>query len=160
MARTLRVAVLGTSWYGEIIDSLRKAAHATLQEAGVAAEHIRDLSVPGAFELPQAAAWLARAGEVDAIVALGCIVRGETPHFDFVAAAACDGLTRVAIDTGIPIGLGVITANTMEQAQDRSGPATGKGGNKGIEAADAALRMALLYSDLERERNASRGGLR
>lgn len=159
-ASRLRIALLVTTWYGELTDALAGAAIQTLVARGVEADHISRIDVPGAFELPQAAAWIARAGDADAIVALGCIVRGETPHFEYVARAATDGLGRVAVDTGIPVGFGVITADTIEQAQARSGPTSGKGGNKGVEAADAALRMALIYRTLEQRRSTPRGGLR
>jgi 6,7-dimethyl-8-ribityllumazine synthase len=89
---------------------------------------------------------------VDAIVALGCVVRGETPHFEHVTRCACDGLERVALDSGVPVGLGVITADTQAQAEARSGAAGGKGGNKGAEAADAALRMAATRRALRGEK--------
>jgi 6,7-dimethyl-8-ribityllumazine synthase len=110
------------------------------------------LEVPGAYELPLAASWLAKDGwrgaPLHAIVALGCVVRGETPHHEHVARGACDGLLRVALETGVPVGLGVITADTLAQAEARSGAAGGKGGNKGAEAADAALRMATARKAL------------
>lgn len=154
----LVVAVLATRWYPEVLTRLLEAARRTLLQHGVAAADIGEVEVPGAYELPQAAAWVARHGAptadgrrrpVDAIVALGCVLRGETPHFDLVARAAGDGLLRVALDTGVPVGLGVITADTAAQAEARSQPLDGraagtKGGNKGVEAADAALRMAVL----------------
>jgi 6,7-dimethyl-8-ribityllumazine synthase len=151
----LKVAVLTTRWYPDVIAGLSAAAHATLKDAGVEADDIVVVEVPGAYELAQAASWLARAEDVDAIVALGCVVRGETPHFDHVARAAVDGLMQVALETGVPIGLGVITADTLEQAQARAGSTTGKGGNKGHEAADAALRMAATYRALEARRRLS-----
>jgi 6,7-dimethyl-8-ribityllumazine synthase len=148
----LRVAVLTAQWHGAITARLQAAALATLRAAGVEDDDVVVLEVPGAFELPQAAAWIARAGEADAVVALGCVVRGETPHFDFVASACAQGLQQVAIETGVPVGLGVITANTQAQAEARAGEATGKGGNKGVEAADAAVRMAALRRALEARR--------
>jgi 6,7-dimethyl-8-ribityllumazine synthase len=148
--RGLRVAVLASLWYPEVVARLREAALATLLRAGVRDEDILVVEVPGAFELPQAAARVARGGRVDAIVALGCVIRGETPHFEFVASACADGLARAAQDHGIPVGFGVITADTREQADVRSGPAGGKGGNKGTEAAEAAVRLAALWRTLER----------
>ncbi len=154
-AAALRVAVLSTRWYPEVLDGLRRAARATLLAAGVDESKLVDWVVPGAFELPQAASWLARTDDVDAIVALGCVVRGETPHFDFVARAAVDGLLAVAVESGIPVGLGVITADRLDQALARSGDARGKGGNKGAEAAEAALRMACLYREVEARRRGS-----
>ncbi|MDJ0976740.1 MAG: 6,7-dimethyl-8-ribityllumazine synthase [Planctomycetota bacterium] len=151
-ASGLRVTVLVTRWYGEVVGRLRDAAVATLLEGGVADADITVVEVPGAYELPQAAGWVARAADADAIVALGCVIRGETAHFDYVAGACCEGLMQVALETGIPVGLGVITAETQAQADARSGEATGKGGNKGIEAAEAALQMALTYRALEERR--------
>ena len=153
--RGLHVAVLVTRWYPEVVAGLRAAALHTLAAAGVDEQRITVVEVPGAWELPQAAGWVAREGvrglPVHAVVALGCVVRGETPHFDLVVRAAGDGLLEVALATGVPVGLGVVTADTMEQARARSGPAGGKGGNKGAEAADAAVRMAAT-------RRALRGG--
>lgn len=151
-AAEVRVTVLVTRWYDEIVARLREAAVRTLLEGGVRDEHITVVEVPGAFELPQAAGWVARAADADAIVALGCVIRGETSHYDYVAGGCAEGLMQVALETGIPIGLGVITAETREQADARSGAATGKGGNKGVEAAEAALRMALTYRALEERR--------
>lgn len=154
-ARTLRVAILFTRWYPEVVAGLLRGARTTLAAMGVPDDAVLGIEVPGAYELPQAACWLARAEDVDAIVALGCIVRGETPHFDHVARAAVDGLLGVALETGVPVGLGVITAETLAQARARSGESTGKGGNKGHEAADAAVRMALAYRALEARRRRS-----
>ena len=150
----LRIGVVQSGWYPDIVEGLRAGAEQTAATAGVRPEDLNVVSVPGCFELPQAAAWLARQDAVDALVALGCVVRGQTPHFDVVVRACCDGLLQVALETGIPVGLGVITAETIEQAMERSGSAKGKGGNKGIEAMDAALRMAALYRTLEHRRAA------
>ena len=152
----LRFAVIATTWYPELVERLEAAALDTLRAAGVDDDRILVVKVPGAYELPQAAGWVARADDVDAIVALGCVIQGETPHFDFVSAACCEGLMQVALETGVPVGLGVITANTRDQAEARaSADAAGKGGNKGIEAADAALRMARTYQQLEARRKDS-----
>lgn len=152
----LRVAIVATTWYAELVDRLEAAAVETLGAGGVADDRVLVVKVPGAYELPQAAMWLARTNDVDAIVALGCVIKGETPHFDFVSAACCEGLMQVALETGVPVGLGVITANTRAQAEARaSADAAGKGGNKGIEAADAALRMARTYQVLESRRQDS-----
>lgn len=148
--RGLRVGLVVARWYPEVVDRLRAGALDTLRAAGVRDEDVLVLEVPGSYELAQAAGWLARDGwqgrPLDALVALGCVVRGETPHFDHVCRATVDGLARVALDTGVPVGLGVITAQTPAQAEARSAPPGGgighKGGNKGHEAADAAVRMA------------------
>lgn len=149
----LKVAVVVSRWHAEIVDRLRVGALAELLRLKVAEDDILIVEVPGAFELPQAALWLARAGRADAVVVLGCVLRGDTPHFDFVAKACVDGCLRAAQETGIPVALGVITANTQEQADQRSlalsGGLSEKRGNKGIEAADAAVRLATTYRRLE-----------
>ena len=147
--RPLRVAVLQSSWYPKILAGLLTGALAALRKHGVEDEHTLVIDVPGAYELPQAAARLIQSERLDAIVALGCVLRGETPHFDHVARSVVDGLLRVAMDSGVPVGLGVITADTIEQAQARSSTTTGKGGNKGIEAADAALGLAATFRALD-----------
>jgi len=151
--RGLKVAVLVARWHADVTDRLRAGALETLSSLGVADGDVLLLEVPGAFELPQAAMWVARAQMADAIVAIGCVIRGETPHFDHVARLATDGCLTAAQETGIAVGLGVITADTKEQALARSGTEGGgvsrKGGNKGAEAADAAVRLAVLYRRLE-----------
>ena len=101
--------------------------------------------VPGAFELPLLAKKLALSGSYDAVVCLGCVIRGHTPHFDFVAGEAASGIAQVALETGIPTTFGVITADTMEQAAERSGPETG---NKGEEAALCAIELVQLLKQL------------
>ena len=150
----LKVALVVARWYEELTDRLRDGALAVLKEAGVKDDDVLVVEVPGAFELPQAAMWVARAGLCDAVVCVGCVIRGETPHFDFVAGGAADGCMRAAQETGIPVGFGVITADNEEQAiaraqLDGSGGVSDKGGNKGAEAADAAIRMARTYKRLE-----------
>ena len=149
----LRIAVLVARWYPDVTDRLREAALATLAAAGVRDEDVTVVEVPGAYELPQAATWVARAGDVDAVVALGCVIRGETPHFDHVASACAHGLMRAAQESGIPVSFGVLTTDTHEQAEARSRGAGGpsqKAGNKGAEAADAAVRLATSLRRLER----------
>jgi 6,7-dimethyl-8-ribityllumazine synthase len=149
----LRIAVLVARWYPEVTDRLRDAALATLAAAHVRDDDVVVVDVPGCFELPQAAAWVARAGMADGIVALGCVLRGETPHFEYVAGQCAEGCMRAAQESGIPVAFGVITADTPEQAEARSQATAGgvseKGGNKGTEAADAAVRMAATYRRLE-----------
>lgn len=147
-----RVCLLVSAWYPEITGRLRDAALARLRSGGIPQDRIRVLEVPGAFELPQAALWVAQAGDAEAVVALGCIIRGETPHFEYVASACAQGLMQVALTTGVAITFGVITADSVAQAQARSGPSEGKGGNKGTEAAAAALSMLGLFRALEEER--------
>ena len=136
-ATNLRVTVLGSRFNGFITEALVKGAVQVLTERGCSEENLRVVSVPGAWELPIAASSLALS--CDAIVAVGAVVRGETPHFDYVAEAAAEGLRRVMLDTGVPIAFGVLTTDTMQQAMDRAG---GSSGNKGAEAAEAAIEMA------------------
>src|SRR5262245_47563925 len=120
-ASGLKVAVLVAQWHGDVTGRLCAAALETLEGLGVKGDDVTVVPVPGAFELPQAALYVARAGLADAVVALGCVVRGETPHFDYIASSCAQGLLRAAQDTGIPVTFGVITADTMEQAAARSG---------------------------------------
>lgn len=152
----LRICVLVARWYPEVTDRLRDGALQTLRALGVADDDVFVVEVPGAFELPQAAGWVARAGYADGVVALGCVLRGETPHFEYVAGAAADGCVRASLETGIPIGFGVITADTKAQAEARAAPSEGgvsqKGGNKGVEAADAVVRLADTFRRLEKEK--------
>lgn len=141
-AEDLRVAVVASSWHTVVMDGLVEGARAALGEAGITAEVTR---VPGSFELPVVAAALA--GTHDAVVALGVIIRGGTPHFDYVCAAATDGLSRVAIDTGTPVGFGLLTCDDEEQAIDRAG-LPGSSEDKGREAAEAAVATAVLLRGL------------
>jgi 6,7-dimethyl-8-ribityllumazine synthase len=138
-AGVLRVAVVAAQWHERVMDGLLDGALRALKEAGVCAATV--VRVPGTFELPVAAARLAGAG-YDAVVALGVVVRGGTPHFDYVCSAATSGLTQVAVSTGVPVGFGVLTCDTEEQALDRAG-LPGSGEDKGYEAAQAALATAL-----------------
>lgn len=142
-ASALRFAVIVSRFNETITGSLRDAATAALQEAG--ASTVQVLDVPGAFEIPQAARAAAESGRFDAIVCLGCIIRGDTPHFDYIASAVAHGITDAAGDTGVPMAFGVLTTDTMEQAAARSGPGRD---NKGREAAAAAIEMSLLYRSL------------
>jgi 6,7-dimethyl-8-ribityllumazine synthase len=140
----LRVGVVAASWHQTVMDGLLEGATAALSDAGVSEPEI--LRVPGSFELPVGALGLARSG-CDAVVALGVVIRGGTPHFEYVCRAATEGLTRVALDTGVPVGFGVLTCDTEEQALDRSGLA-GSQEDKGREAAEAAVATALALRHL------------
>jgi 6,7-dimethyl-8-ribityllumazine synthase len=142
-ATAFRFAVIVSRFNETVTGSLRDAATAALAEAGAAGVEV--LAVPGAFEIPQAARAAAETGRFDAIVCLGCIIRGETPHFDYLASAVAHGITAAAGDTGIPMAFGVLTTDTVEQATARSGPGPD---NKGREAAAAAIEMAALYRSL------------
>ena len=138
-ATGLSVVVIAGTWHDTITDGLVAGARRVL-DASVA-DH-RLVRVPGSFELALAAQ-AAFAGGADAVVALGVIIRGGTPHFDFVAAAATDGLTRVSLDAGRPVGFGVLTLDDEQQGLDRAG-LEGSKEDKGAEAADAAVRTALV----------------
>jgi 6,7-dimethyl-8-ribityllumazine synthase len=138
-AGDLRVGVVAARWHEEVMAGLLDGALRALAECGVAEPTV--VRVPGSFELPVAARAVAHAG-YDAIVALGVVVRGETPHFEYVCRAATDGLTRVATDTGVPVGFGLLTCDTDEQAYARAG-LDGSREDKGHEAATAALATAV-----------------
>ena len=140
-ARCLGVAVVAASWHTEVMDGLLDGARRGLADAGVTG--VVELRVPGSFELPVACARLARTGRFDALVALGVVVRGGTPHFDYVCAAATDGLTRVSVETGVPVGFGVLTCDDEQQALDRAG-LPGSSEDKGHEAATAAVATAAV----------------
>ena len=143
-ATGLRVAVIAGKWHKEVMKGLIKGAHETIVASG--AEHTL-FQVGGAFELPLAAQAALTDGGFDATVCLGVIIRGGTPHFEFVSSAATDGLTRVALDAGKPVGFGVLTLDDEQQGIDRAG-LPGSKEDKGAEAADAALRTALLLRAL------------
>lgn len=137
-AGELKVAIVASSWHTVVMDGLVAGAQSALGEAGITAEVVR---VPGSFELPIVASALAESH--DAVVALGVVIRGGTPHFDYVCAAATDGLSRVAVDTRTPIGFGLLTCDDDAQALDRAG-LPGSREDKGREAAEAAVATALL----------------
>jgi 6,7-dimethyl-8-ribityllumazine synthase len=139
----LRVVIVAGTWHEAITDGLIAGATRTLEAAGAAFELVR---VPGSFELPVVSRVALEAG-ADAVVALGVIIRGGTPHFEFVSSAATEGLTRVALDTGKPVGFGVLTLDDERQGLDRAG-LPGSKEDKGAEAADAALRTALILRSL------------
>jgi 6,7-dimethyl-8-ribityllumazine synthase len=142
---TRRVAIL-VSRYNEVITArLLEGALACCGEAGMTRDAIDVVWVPGAFELPVAAAAAAETGRYGCIVALGAVIRGDTPHFEYVAGEAARGLGAVALQHGVPVGFGVLTVDTMQQAVDRAG---GSAGNKGHEAAAAALGAADVIAQL------------
>ncbi len=146
-ARGLRVAVVAASWHEEVMDGLLAGAGRACAEAGLEPRVVR---VPGTVELPVVADALARRG-YDAVVALGVVVRGGTPHFDYVCQAATQGLTRVSLDHGVPVGFGVLTCDDDEQARDRAGLA-GSREDKGHEATTAALLTAVALRTLDADR--------
>ncbi|WP_060915676.1 6,7-dimethyl-8-ribityllumazine synthase [Microbacterium oleivorans] len=142
-ASGMSVVVIAGQWHDAISNGLIAGAARLLDASGASWRLVR---VPGSFELPVASKAALDAG-ADAVVALGVIIRGGTPHFDFVSAAATDGLTRVALDTGKPVGFGVLTLDDEQQGLDRAG-LEGSKEDKGAEAADAAIRTALVLRDL------------
>lgn len=142
-ASRLSVVVVAGQWHDVITDGLIAGAKRVLDASGASWRLVR---VPGSFELPVVAKAALEAG-ADAAVALGVIIRGGTPHFDFVSSAATDGLTRVALDTGKPVGFGVLTLDDEQQGLDRAG-LVGSKEDKGAEAADAAIRTALVLREL------------
>ena len=141
------VAVVASRYNAEVVQRLLDGAVARLKEHGIGANQITVVLVPGAWELPLACRRLAEAGSHQAVIALGCVIRGGTPHFEYVCNEASRGVIQAALDTGVPVSFGLLTCDTMEQALARSG---GESGNKGADAADAALEMAGLLRALPR----------
>jgi 6,7-dimethyl-8-ribityllumazine synthase len=142
-----RFALVVSRFNAAITDSLRDAARAALAEAGAGPADVEELSVPGAFELPQAARCAAESGRFDAIVCLGCVIRGATPHFEYISSAVAHGIMDAAGDTGVPMAFGVLTTDSQAQAEER---AEAGRDNKGWEAAAAAIEMAVLFRRLGR----------
>jgi 6,7-dimethyl-8-ribityllumazine synthase len=138
----LKVVVIAAQWHEQVMNGLLDGARRALADSEVA--DVTEIRVAGTYELPVAAARVARA-DVDAIVALGVVIRGGTPHFEYVCGAATDGLTQISVTTGIPIGFGVLTCDNDEQALDRAG-LEGSKEDKGYEAAQAALATAVALS--------------
>ena len=143
--RNLRVAIVAGRFNETIVKQLVEGALDCLHRHNVKDSDVSVVWVPGAFEIPSTAKRLAASGEVDAIICLGAVIRGETAHFDYVAGHASNGIGAVALESGLPITNGVLTTENVAQATDRAG---GKMGNKGFEAALAALEMANLFAAL------------
>jgi 6,7-dimethyl-8-ribityllumazine synthase len=143
--RGIRVAVVASRYNDVVVARLLDGCMGGLRRRDVAEEDIAVVRVPGAFELPLVAAHLAKSGSFDAVVALGCVIRGETAHYDLVASQCAAGIARVALDTGIPVVFGVLTTETLDQAMQRSG---GTAGDKGDEAAAGAIELASLLRAL------------
>jgi 6,7-dimethyl-8-ribityllumazine synthase len=144
-ARRYRIAIVAAMFNDAIVAQLLEGAIAAWKKHGGAVEELLVARVPGAFELPVAAMQLAKSKDYDAIVALGCVIRGGTPHFEYVAGGCASGLQRVSGDTGVPVAFGVLTVENTAQAQERAAPAAG---NKGGEAMEVALEMADLLAKL------------
>lgn len=143
--RGRRFAVVASRFNGVVTEKLVEGALAAFRKLGIAPDDLEVIWTPGAFELPLAAGRLANSGQFDAVVCLGAVIRGETPHFEYVAGETARGVQHVALESGVPCTFGVLTTNSLEQALDRAG---GKHGNKGWDAATAAVEMASLLDDL------------
>lgn len=141
-----RYVLLAARFNAAIVEQLLSGAREALLQAGVAAAQIEVMHVPGAFELPQVAAAVVGSGRADAVIALGTVIRGETAHFEYVSSSCAHGLSRVGVEYGVPVLLGVLTTENEAQARQR---AAIDGDNKGAEVAHAALQMVSLYARLD-----------
>jgi 6,7-dimethyl-8-ribityllumazine synthase len=146
LARDLRLLIVAARFNEIVVEPLVRGALDAFKRHGVAERQIDIVRVPGAFDIPVVVKKLAHAKRYDAIVTLGAVVRGQTPHFDYVAGECAGGISRIALESGIPIAFGVLTTDTMEQAMDRAG---GKAGNKGADCALVAIEMANLLRRLD-----------
>lgn len=138
-----RYALVVSEWNTEVTEALYSGAFSTLLQAGVPREHIVRVDVPGSFELPLGAQWMAQRADIDAVICLGCVIQGETRHFDFICQACAQGVTEVGLKYNKPVIFGVLTTDNQKQALDRAG---GRHGNKGDEAAATALKMLQIQS--------------
>lgn len=142
----VKIAVITASWNQEITHAMRDACIATLNEFDCPNDHIINIEVPGAFELPSAAKMLLANHKLDAVICIGCVIRGETKHDEYISNAVASGIMTLSIASGKPVIFGVLTPNDMQQAIDRAG---GKYGNKGVEAAQTAIKMIHLANDVK-----------
>jgi len=147
-AKGLRFALVVSKYNDFVTDRLQAGALEALAAAGVAPGDITVVRVPGAFEIPLAAQHAAHTGRYDAVVCLGCVIRGETPHFEYICSAVAHGLTAASAATGVPMAFGVLTTNSVEEALARAGDGPS---NKGREAAVAAIEMAEVVAHLTRQ---------
>ncbi len=152
-ASGLRLAIVVSRFNVDVTGRLRDGAVRALREAGAAESNIHVFDVPGAFEIPQAARAAAETGRFDAVICLGCVIRGETPHFEYIASAVAHGITSASGDTGVPMAFGVLTTNSLEQAMARADDTPD---NKGREAAAAAIEMASLFRAIANTPRSSR----
>ncbi len=143
--RKLKIGIVVADWNPDITFSMRDAAIAYLTEKGIQEKNIHVTAVPGSFELPLGAQFLAQQKHIDGVITIGCVIQGETRHFDFICTACANGITQVGLSYNKPVIFGVLTTNTLQQAIDRAG---GKHGNKGVEAAETVLKMLLLKAGL------------
>jgi len=145
-AEEMKFGIVVAEWNREITESLLNGAVRTLRKAGCADHNIEIKYVPGTFELPLGVQFFAEYTDVDAVIALGCVVQGDTRHFDFICQGATQGIVQLQLQWNMPISFGILTTNDMQQAMDRAG---GKLGNKGDEAAAAAIQMVQLQNEME-----------
>lgn len=153
-AEGFRFAIVASRWNDFLTSRLVDGALEALESIGAADDAVEVFRVPGAFELPLAALKAAQGGSFDAVIAIGVVIRGETPHFEYVAGQAAAGITNASLQTGVPIMFAVVTTDTVDQAIDRSGA---KSGNKGYEAALAAVEVANLYRAMKGREKAAKG---
>jgi 6,7-dimethyl-8-ribityllumazine synthase len=149
-----RFAIVVSRFNEAITGRLREGAVAALMEAGARTEDVEVLMVPGAFELPQAARRLGETARFDAVICLGCVVRGATPHFEYISSSVAHAIQDASAETGVPMAFGVLTTDTWEQAEERAGPGPD---NKGFEAAAACIEMAQLFRLLSTDRHPTAG---
>jgi 6,7-dimethyl-8-ribityllumazine synthase len=133
-----KIGIVVADWHSDITSSLQSGAIKALEKNGIKGSSVKVTKVPGSFELPLGAQWQIEFNKVDAVLCLGCIIKGETPHFDYISQAVAQGIMDLNLKYNIPVIFGVLTTNTLKQAQERSG---GKHGNKGFDAAIAAMQM-------------------
>ncbi|MCL2246058.1 MAG: 6,7-dimethyl-8-ribityllumazine synthase [Lentimicrobiaceae bacterium] len=142
----VKIGIVVSDWNETITNALKEGALACLKESGIDDQQIVIHNVPGSFELPFAASMLIDAhDDIDAVICLGCVIQGETRHFEFISQAVANGIMRISLDYNVPVIFGVLTCDTMEQAQERAG---GKHGNKGVEAAYTCLKMLELQQKI------------
>lgn len=146
LARDLRFGFVAARFNDFVVEPLIRGAIDTLKRHGATEKQIEIVRVPGAFDIPIVVRKMALSRRYDALITLGAVVRGQTPHFDYVAGECASGISRIALESGVPIAFGVLTTDTMEQALDRAG---GKAGNKGADAALTAIEMANLLRRLD-----------
>lgn len=139
----MRIAIVVARFNDFITERLLEGAMTALADAGVSGDAVDVVRVPGAFEVPMAAQRIAETGQVEAVVCLGCLIRGATPHFEYIASACAHGITAAAAKTGVPMAFGVLTTNSEEEAIERVAPGPA---HKGREAAEAAIEMARLFA--------------
>jgi 6,7-dimethyl-8-ribityllumazine synthase len=151
LGRGVRIAIVASRFNQSIVDNLLAGCQKRLTEIGMHPEAITVERVPGAMEIPVAAQAMARTGYYSAVICLGCIIRGDTPHFDFVAGQCAAGIARVALDESLPIIFGVLTTNTVKQALQRIGLAKSKHGHAGQHAANAAVEMIAVFRRVQTE---------